>query len=39
MGKTAEKLHPYLGNEAEIVDAKVMNENPGIEDLKDWAVY
>ena len=39
IGKTAEKLHPYLGNEAEIVDAKVMNENPGIEDLKDWAVY
>ena len=39
MGKTAEKLQPYLGSEAEIVDAKVMNENPGIEELKAWAVY
>lgn len=39
MGKTAEKLHPYLGNEAEIVDAKVMNENPSLEALKAWAVY
>ena len=27
MGKTAEKLQPFLGSEAEIVDAKVMNEN------------
>ncbi len=39
MGKTAEKLQPYLGSEAEIVDAKVMNENPSIEELKAWAVY
>ena len=39
MGKTAEKLQPYLGNEAEIVDAKVMNENPSLEALKAWAVY
>ena len=39
MGKTAEKLQPYLGSEAEIVDAKVMNENPSLEALKDWAVY
>ena len=33
MGKTAEKLQPYLGSEAEIVDAKVMNENPSLEAL------
>jgi len=39
MGKTAEKLRPYLGSEAEIVDAKVMNENPSIEELKAWAIY
>lgn len=39
MGKTAEKLQPYLGSEAEIVDAKVMNEDPSIEELKAWAVY
>ncbi len=39
MGKIAEKLQPYLGNEAEIVDAKVMNENPSLEALKAWAVY
>ena len=34
MGKTAEKLQPFLGSEAEIVDAKVMNENPSLEALK-----
>ena len=39
MGKTAEKLQPYLGSEAEIVDANVMNENPSLEALKAWAVY
>lgn len=39
MGKTAEKLQPYLGSEAEIVDARVMNENPSIEELKAWAIY
>ena len=39
LGKTAEKLQPYLGSEAEIVDAKVMNENPSLEALKAWAVY
>ena len=39
MGKTAEKLQPYLGSEAEIVDAKVMNENPSLEALEAWAVY
>ena len=39
MGKTAEKLQPYIGSEAEIVDAKVMNENPSLEALKAWAVY
>ena len=39
IGKIAEKLQPYLGNEAEIVDAKVMNEDPSIEELKAWAVY
>ena len=39
MGKTAEKLQPYLGSEAEIVDAKVMNENPSLEALKAWSVY
>ena len=39
MGKTAEKLQPFLGSEAEIVDAKVMNENPSLDALKAWAVY
>ena len=39
MGKTAEKLQPYLGSEAEIVDAKVKNENPSLKALKAWAVY
>ena len=39
MGKTAEKLQPFLGSEAEIVDAKVMNENPSLEEQKAWAVY
>ncbi len=39
IGKTAEKLQPYLGTKAEIVDAKVMNEDPSIEKLKAWAVY
>ena len=39
MGKTAEKLQPYLGSEAEIVDAKVMNENPSLEARKARAVY
>ena len=39
MGKTAEKLQPYIGSEAEIVDAKVMNENPSLDALKAWAVY
>lgn len=39
MGKTAEKLQPYIGSEAEIVDAKVMNENLSLEALKAWAVY
>lgn len=39
MGKTAEKLQPFLGSEAEIVDAKVMNENPSLKALKAWAVY
>lgn len=39
MGKTAEKLQPFLGSEAEIVDAKVMNENPSLDVLKAWAVY
>ena len=39
MGKTAEKLQPFLGSEAEIVDAKVMNENPILDALKAWAVY
>ena len=39
MGKTAEKLQPFLGSKAEIVEAKVMNENPSLEALKAWAVY
>ena len=39
MGKTAEKLQPFIGSEVEIVDAKVMNENPSLEALKAWVVY
>lgn len=39
IGKTAEKLQPYLSDKAEIVDAKVMNDNPNLEELKAWAIY
>ena len=39
IGKTAERLKPYLGSNAEIVDAKVLNDSPGTEQLKQWAVY
>lgn len=39
IGKTAERLKPYLGSNAEIVDAKVLNDSPSTEQLKQWAVY
>lgn len=37
IGKTAEKLKPYLSAGAEIVGAKVMNDSPGAAELKKWA--
>ena len=37
MGKTAEKLKPYISKDAEIIDAKLMYEDTGIKDLVEWA--
>lgn len=37
IGKTAEKLMPFLSDGAEIVDAKVMNDDPSEAQLKEWA--
>lgn len=36
IGKTAEKLRPYLGNEAEIIDARVVNNWPEKDELLKW---
>lgn len=37
IGKTAEKRMPFLSDGAEIVDAKVMNDDPSEAQLKAWA--
>ena len=37
MGKTAEKLKPYISKDAEIIDAKLMHEDTGIKELVEWA--
>ena len=39
IGKTAEKLKPYLSAGAEIAGAEVLNQNPSLEELKQWAVW
>ena len=38
MGKTADKIKPYISKDAEIMDAKLMYENTGMKDLVAWAV-
>lgn len=37
MGKTAEKLQPYLSGNPEILDARVFSVGASEEELKDWA--
>lgn len=37
MGKTADKLKPYLSKDAEIVGGKVLNGSQTAEQLKKWA--
>lgn len=39
IGKTAEKLRPYLSAGAQIVDARVINDSPDLDTLKKWAIY
>ena len=39
IGKTAEKLKPYLSAGAEIAGAEVLNQDPSLEELKQWAVW
>ena len=39
IGKTADKLRPYLGAGAQIVDAKVLNGEPDVEKIREWAKY
>ena len=36
IGKTAEKLKPYVSDTAEIVDAKLFNGSTGAEEFKAW---
>lgn len=36
IGKTADKLRPYLGDGAQIVDAKVLNGERSPEQLRKW---
>lgn len=36
IGKTADKLRPYLGDGAQIVDAKVLNGEQSPEQLGEW---
>lgn len=38
-GRQAEKLKPYLSAGAEIAGAEVLNQNPSLEELKQWAVW
>lgn len=37
IGKTVDKLRPYLSDGAQIVDAKVMNGEPDLEKIRKWA--
>ena len=37
IGKTADKLKPYLSEGAEIIGAKVLNGNQSMDSLKKWA--
>ena len=39
IGKTADKLRPYLGVGAQIVDAKVLNGEPDVEKIRERAKY
>ena len=39
IGKTADKLRPYLGAGAQIVDAKVLTGEPDVEKIREWAKY
>ena len=39
IGKTDEKLKPYLSAGAEIAGAEVLNQDPSLEELKQWAVW
>lgn len=39
IGKTVEKLRPYLSAGAQIIDARVINDSPDLDTLKKWAVY
>lgn len=39
IGKTADKLRPYLGEGAQIVDAKALNGEPDVEEIREWAKY
>ncbi len=36
IGKTADKLRPYLSDDAQIVDAKVLNGEQSLEQLRKW---
>lgn len=36
IGKTADKLRPYLSDKAQIVDAKVLNGEQSLEQLRKW---
>ena len=37
IGKTADKLKPYISKDAEIIDAKLRYGDTGIKDLVEWA--
>lgn len=39
IGKTADKLIPYLGDGAQIVDAKALNGEPDADEIREWAKY
>ncbi len=39
IGKTVEKLRPYLSAGAQIIDARVINDSPDLDTLKKWAIY
>lgn len=39
IGKTVDKLRPYLGDGAQIVDAKALNGEPDADEIREWAKY